>query len=177
MPETPVPAAAPDAGAAPGAPLRDPELRARIEDFLAGCAHAIDDDRLEEWPGFFAPDALYRITTRESEAAGLPIGIMHCEGRGMLADRVRALRVANVFEPHTYCHLLGAPGLARAGPGLVSARTNFAVVRTMQDGGMTLFAAGKYLDEIETGGERLLLRSRLVVLESRRVDVLLVIPL
>ena len=152
-------------------------LRARIADFLADYVHAIDDDRLEEWSSFFTDDAVYHITTRESDEAGLPIGIMHCRGRGMLEDRILALRTANVFEPHTYSHLLGATRLVDQGDGIITARTNFTVTRTMQDGGGDAFAIGKYLDEIVVEGEALAFRSRRVVLESRRVDVLLVIPL
>ena len=139
--------------------------------------HAIDDDRLEEWPGYFTDDAVYHITTRESEEAGLPIGIMHCEGRGMLKDRILALRTANVFEPHTYCHILGATRLIEASGGVLAARTNFTVTRTMQDGETEMFAVGKYIDEIVVDGADLALRSRRVVLESRRIDVLLVLPL
>ncbi len=116
-------------------PVLDPDLRARVADFLADYAHAIDDDRLEEWPGYFTADALYHITTRESDAAGLPIGIMHCRGRGMLEDRIKALRTANIFEPHSYCHILGATRLVDQGASVLSARTNFTVTRTMQDGG------------------------------------------
>ena len=159
------------------ASVLDVELRIRVLDFLVDYAHAIDDDRLEEWSGFFTDDAVYHITTRESDAAGLPIGIMHCRGRGMLEDRIRALRTANIFEPHGYCHILGATRLVDQGGGVIAARTNFAVTRTMQDGSGEAFAIGKYLDEIVVNGERLAIRSRRVVLESRRVDVLLVIPL
>jgi len=158
-------------------PVLNPDLRARVADFLADYAHSIDDDRLEEWPGYFTADALYHITTRESDAAGLPIGIMHCRGRGMLEDRIKALRTANIFEPHSYCHILGATRLVDQGASVLSARTNFTVTRTMQDGGTELFAIGKFLDEIVVDGKALAIRSRRVVLESRRIDVLLVIPL
>jgi anthranilate 1,2-dioxygenase small subunit len=159
------------------ASVLDAELRARLADFLVDYVHCIDDDRLEDWPGFFTDDALYHITTRESDAAGLPIGIMHCRGRGMLEDRIRALRTANIFEPHSYCHILGATRLVDLGGAVIEARTNFAVTRTMQDGTSEAFTTGKYLDEIVVNGENPAIRSRRVVLESRRVDVLLVIPL
>lgn len=153
----------------------EPALRARIEDFLLDCAHAIDDGDLEAWPDFFSEDATYQVTTREAHEAGLPVGIMYCEGRGMMADRVQALRTANVFEPHTYCHLLGRPRLWADTPGALRARTNFTVIRTMQDGRSELFAAGKYLDRIVLeGGPKL--AERRVILESRRIDILLVLP-
>ena len=154
----------------------DAGLRTRIENLLADCAHAVDDDELERWPGFFTGDAVYQIITRENHDAGLPMAIMICEGRGMMADRVMALRTANVYEPHTYCHLLGRTALSEDGEG-IAARTNFSVVRTMQDGRMETFAAGKYLDRIALADGAPLLADRRVVLESRRIDILLVYPL
>ena len=44
--------------------------------FHAAYADTIDSDRLEQWPDFFAPDALYRITHVENEQQGLPAGIV-----------------------------------------------------------------------------------------------------
>ena len=167
----------PAVGRAPDGGAIDPALRTRIEDFLLDYAHAIDDGEVEAWPGFFTEDAVYQVTTREAHEAGLPVGIMYCEGRGMMQDRVEALRTANIFEPHTYCHLLGRPRLSADSPDAVLARTNFQIVRTMQDGGSALFAAGKYLDRIaiDQGGPRL--AERRVILESRRIDILLVFPI
>ncbi len=154
----------------------EPGTRGRIEDFLLAYAHAIDDGDLEAWPGYFTEDAVYQITTRENHEAGLPLGIFYCESRAMMSDRILALRTANIFEPHTYCHMLSRSALSSNGAG-ITARTNFTVVRTMQDGASELFAVGKYLDRIvlEDGAPRL--AERRVILESRRVDVLLVFPL
>jgi hypothetical protein len=47
----------------------------------------------------------------------------------------------------------------------------------MEDGRMDLFATGKYLDEIvlEAGIARL--QERVVVLDSRNIDILIVLPL
>ncbi len=151
--------------------------RALIEDFLIDYAHAIDDGELQRWPAFFTEDGVYQIISREGFEAGLPIGILYCEGRGMMADRILALETANIFEPHSYCHLLGRPRLTRQSAGVYTARTNFNVIRTMQDGGGEMFAAGKYLDRIAFEDGQPLLSDRRVVLESRRVDILLVYPL
>lgn len=155
----------------------DAELRGRIEDLLNDCAHAIDDGEFERWPEFFAEDASYKVITRENFDAGLPMGIMYCEGRGMMSDRVMALRTANIYEPHTYCHIHGRTRLVDCDETGVHARTNFTVIRTMQDGRMEIYAAGKYVDILADDGGRLLLRDRQVVLESRRVDILLVFPI
>jgi len=155
----------------------DMTSRAAIEDFITAYAHGIDDGALDDWPGYFAEDGIYQIITRETFEAGLPLGIMYCEGRGMMADRIKALQTANIYEAHTYCHLLGRTQI-ETGPGAVCrARTNFNVIRTMQDGGSEMFAVGKYLDMIEVQNGRPLFKARRVVLESRRVDILLVYPL
>jgi len=158
------------------APLEE-AVRLMIDDLMADYAHAIDDDNLESWPEFFTRDGVYKIVSRENHENNWPLGVMYCDGRGMMSDRILALRTANVFEPHTYCHLLGRTKVEARGDGAYRARTNFSVIRTMQDGGDSRFAVGKYIDECVIEEGRALLRSRLVVLESRRIDILLVIPL
>ena len=152
-------------------------LAARIARLNTAYAHAIDDDRLEDWPGFFTDDGLYRIVTRENREAGLPLAIVHCDGAAMMRDRVRAMRTANIFEPHTYCHIVGAVEPVAGEDGIHTARTNFVVVRTMHSGAMSVFACGRYLDRnVETDGT-LKFAERVVVCDSRTVDTLLAVPL
>jgi anthranilate 1,2-dioxygenase small subunit len=158
-------------------PALSQEQRTLIEDFLIDYGHAIDDGDLQSWPSRFTEDGVYKITTRENHEAGLPLGIWLCEGRGMMSDRIKAMQTASIFEPHTYCHILGRPRLSPASGGDIAARTNFNIIRTMQDGRSESFAAGKYLDRIAMDGAQPLLRERIVVLESRRIDILLVFPL
>jgi anthranilate 1,2-dioxygenase small subunit len=146
---------------------------------LISCyAHALDDGQIDQWPGFFTDSALYHVTTRENHDQGLPIGIIRCSGRGMMVDRVKAFHTANVFEPHHYNHLIG-PAVMGPGksPGAVASRCNFQIVRIMEDGRMDLFATGKYLDEVVFEGGVPKLKERIVVLDSRNVDILIVVPL
>lgn len=151
-------------------------VRLMIDDLIADYAHAIDDDQLESWADFFTEDGVYKMISRENLEAGMTLGIVTCEGRGMMRDRIRALREANIYEPHTYCHLLGRTRVEARADGY-QARTNFSVIRTMQDGRNSRFATGKYIDECVTEEGQARLKSRTVVLESRQIDVLLVIPL
>ena len=152
-------------------------LAARIARLNTAYAHAIDDDRLEDWPGFFTDDGLYRIVTRENREAGLPLAIVHCDGAAMMRDRVRAMRTANIFEPHTYCHIVGAVEPVAVEDGIHTARTNFVVVRTMHSGTMSVFACGRYLDRIVETDGTLKFAERVAVCDSRTVDTLLVVPL
>jgi hypothetical protein len=50
-------------------------------------------------------------------------------------------------------------------------------VRIMHDGEMALFAAGRYLDRIALTSQPYRFIERLVVLDSQKIDTLLVIPL
>jgi anthranilate 1,2-dioxygenase small subunit len=147
-----------------------------VEDLYARYAHTIDDDRLEEWPGLFTEDGIYRVTTRDNYDAGLPLALVYCDGRGMMADRISALRTANIYEPHVYCHVLSAVRVLSREAGEIRARSNLSVLRTMQEGDTMLFAVGRTFDRIVEEDGRLLFRERLIVLDSRRVDTLLVIP-
>src|SRR5678816_1598555 len=90
--------------------LMDFELRAQIEDLHARYCHALDTDALEAWPDFFTEKGVYRITTAENEARGLPMPVLYCEGRAMLRDRIASLRHANIYEPQRYrCLLYTSP--------------------------------------------------------------------
>lgn len=156
-------------------------LQPRIAQLNADYARAIDDDRLEDWPGFFADPCHYTITSADNHREGLPAGLMYADSKGMLRDRVAALREANIYERQTYRHLIGLPAiLGKAGGeagGGVQAETPFLVVRIMRDGRMDLFATGRYLDAVVEEAGALRLRERIVVCDSGRIDTLLAIPL
>ncbi|MDE2006162.1 MAG: aromatic-ring-hydroxylating dioxygenase subunit beta [Rhodospirillales bacterium] len=148
----------------------------RLARLNAACADAIDSDRLEEWPGFFAEDARYIVTTAENHRAGLAAGLIWADSRAMLEDRVAALRRANIYERQSYRHILGLPLLRAESDGETTAETPFLVVRIMRDGTMSLFAAGRYLDRVRLAPSPLLLE-RIAVCDNSRFDTLLAIPL
>ncbi len=153
------------------------QRRLEIEQLYTAYAHCLDDDRLEEWPEFFTEDCAYRVTSAENYEAGLPLGIIYATSKNMLVDRVMALRRANIYEPQRYRHLISAMQIATAEGDALDAVANFLVVRTMQDGAMTLFAAGRYIDRVvhtETGWR---FAAKQVILDSRQVDTLLALPL
>ena len=143
----------------------------------ADYARAIDDDRLEAWPGFFVEPCVYKITSADNYRQGLEAGVVYADSPAMLRDRVAALRQANVYERQTYRHLVGLPAILGEADGAVRAETPFLVVRIMRDGTMGLFATGRYLDVLVDHGGALRFRERIVVCDSSRFDTLLAIPL
>ena len=154
----------------------EPQLQAVVEGLHARYVHALDADRLEDWPQFFTENGTYRITTAENEERGLPLPVLYAEGRAMLRDRVASLRHANIYEPQRYRHLVSSILVERLDEQSASSVANFLVVRIMQDGANLLFASGRYLDRIALEPEPRYVE-RIVVCDSRRFDTLLAIPL
>jgi len=95
----------------------------------------------------------------------------------MLEDRVSSVREVNVFEPHVYRHVIGPTEILELSSGVYRAQTSYIVVRTMHDGEMSVFSAGRYVDEIIVEQDVALLQKRIVVTDSARFDTLVVIPL
>ena len=153
------------------------ERRLELEALYTDYAHCLDNDALEDWPGFFVEDCYYRITSAENFGAGLPLGLVYLTSRSMLVDRVMALRKANIYEPQRYRHMIGAIKVESEGKGTIDVVANLLVVRTMQDGAMSLFAAGRYVDRLVRHNEGWKFTRKEVVLDSRQIDTLLAMPL
>ncbi len=155
--------------------MTDADTLFRLSALNTEYALCIDSDRLEDWPGLFTQQCIYKITSADNHRRGYAAGIVYADSRAMLHDRVAALREANIYERQTYRHIVGMPAL-RAGED-IAAETPFLVVRTMRDGRMDLFATGVYLDRVRDDGDRLRFAERIVVCDSSRFDTLLAIPL
>jgi anthranilate 1,2-dioxygenase small subunit len=151
--------------------------RLELEQLYTDYVHCLDTDALEDWPEFFTEDCRYRITSAENYEAGLPMGVILATSRNMLADRVSALRQANIYEPQRYRHLVSAIKITSERDGALQLAANLLVIRTVQDGEMTIFAAGRYLDEVRRDDGVWKFARKTVILDSRQIDTLLAIPL
>jgi anthranilate 1,2-dioxygenase small subunit len=152
------------------------ETRLQINEMLNAYAHVLDDDRLEEWPDFFAEEGIYKIVPRENRKQGLPGVLILCNGRNMMHDRIKVLREANEFNIHTDRHILGLPVLSQADGG-IRAISSYALYQTDQEGESRLFSVGRYEDliHIETG--RPSFRERTVVVDTYAIPNLLATPI
>ena len=157
------------------------ELRFAVEELQYAYVHCIDADRLEQWPDFFTDPCRYEVTTRENVDQGLSVGIIYCDSKGMLRDRIVALREANIYGPHRYRHMISAVRVTGAEGNVVRAETNYAVYRTVLDpinyGSSELYSVGSYQDTIiiEQGVARF--REKKVLVDTARILSLLVTPL
>jgi len=161
--------------------------RLEVQDLYTAYADCLDSDALERWPDFFTEDCRYRISSAENYEAGMPLGLIYATSKNMLHDRISALREVNIYEPQRYRHVIS--GIRIVGddrtacvppansPNELDMTANFVVIRTMQDGAMALFAAGRYIDRVVRGEAGWLFARKDVVLDSRQIDTLLAIPL
>ncbi|MFZ3235828.1 MAG: aromatic-ring-hydroxylating dioxygenase subunit beta [Stellaceae bacterium] len=150
--------------------------RDAIHDLFAEYGALLDAAQYDEWLGLFAADCRYNIMPRENFEQGLPVGLIYCDSRAMLEDRIMALREANKYNIHNDRHLIGLPRLTSAEGLMVEAP--FAVYQTDQEGATRLFATGLYRDRLEVGiGGALKISDKLVLLDTFAVPTLLATPL
>jgi len=153
------------------------ELRLEIEDFNGEYAAVLDSGKIEEWPRFFTEDAMYRITGRENADAGLPVGLVYCEGMSMLRDRALAIAKTTMFAPRYLLHQVTnvrVPGVSATGE--ISATANYALFETLVDEKTILQQVGRYHDRFVRGTRGLLLKERICVYDSLVIDTALVFP-
>lgn len=150
----------------------------QIMDLQARYANCINEDRLEEWPAFFLDECNYMVTNAENFNARMEAGVIWADSRAMLSDRVSALREANIYERHTYRHILGMPQIRRySESGGVHTETSFVVVRITNGHQTEVFATGKYVDVIEYADEQPMFSQRIVVCDSNDIDTLIAFPI
>ena len=157
--------------------IADPVLKGLIDSLNAAYGLCLDDGRLEDWPEFFVEDCLYQVIARENVDNGLPAAVMYCDSKGMLVDRVVALRQANVFPEHFSRHLISRAVVTGSEGNTVTAEASYAVLQTRNDGETRIFNAGKYVDRflVEDGAARLV--SRTCVYDTHRIATLLATPI
>lgn len=138
---------------------------------------ALDNNRLEDWPGFFVEEGRYEIIPKENVDAGFPAPIMYCRNAGMLRDRVLSLRNANIFEDHVYRHSTSGLVITAAADGVVHTQSSYIVVITNQAGDSSVYQAGTYFDEVVRLDGEWRYRSKRVVYDTARVATLLATPI
>ncbi|HUN51649.1 MAG TPA: aromatic-ring-hydroxylating dioxygenase subunit beta [Candidatus Sulfotelmatobacter sp.] len=150
---------------------------ARLVELNAAYARIIDGGQFEAWPELFDDPCLYKVTTADNVASGLPAGLIYADSRGMLRDRVSALRKANIYERQRYRHIVGLPIVLGHAGEIVEVETPFLVVRIMRDGMMDVFATGCYRDKVRPdAGGALRFVERVVICDGARFDTLVAIP-
>jgi anthranilate 1,2-dioxygenase small subunit len=151
-------------------------LRARIRAFYEDYIVCLDEAELERWPDFFTEDAVYKITSRENHDSGLEHGEILCEGKGMIRDRVTAIRETLVYEPRAQRRFVDGLRVRSVEGGLVRAQAGFAVFEAMADREPYLLMMGRSLDTLVEGGDGFRFAERLCVYDNYRIRTSLILP-
>lgn len=151
--------------------------RGGLFDLYAHYGGLIDAAEWGAWLDLFAAECRYRIVPRENFDRGLPAGLVDCDSRAVLEDRVMALQEANKYNIHWDRHLIGLPRVFDGKGREIAAEASFAVYQTDQEGESRLFATGLYRDSIVEEAGRLRFRDKLVLLDTFAVPSLLSTPL
>jgi 3-phenylpropionate/cinnamic acid dioxygenase small subunit len=151
--------------------------RFALYDLFAAYGALIDAADFDVWLDLFAERCTYHIVPRDNYEQGLPAGLVFCDSRAMLEDRIGALREANKYNIHTDRHLIGLPRPVGGDTAEAVVEAPFAVYQTDQEGETRLFATGLYRDRIVCEAGILKFRDKLVLLDTFAVPTLLSTPL
>ena len=153
------------------------DLRYEVEELYYAYVECLDDEELEQWPEFFVEECLYKIIPRENFERNLPIALMRCESKGMLKDRVTAVRETSVYAPRALRHLLSNIRIKGSDNGQLRVQANYAVLETLPDEETHVFNAGKYIDLVVREDGRLKFKEKLCVFDSILVPGSLIYPI
>jgi salicylate 5-hydroxylase small subunit len=153
------------------------ELRLEIADLLQAYGAALDHDELEQWPQFFTEDCFYQVIPRENYDRGLPLALIRCESKGMLEDRVYAIRETLMYEPRYVRHLISGVRITGQDEHGIMAEASYAVFETPLNELTRVFNVGRYLDRIVREDGVLKFAEKHCVFDSLLVPNSIVIPI
>ena len=122
-------------------------------------------------------NAVYKIVARENVERNLPIATMSCTSRGMMQDRVVAIRKASVFSPRYLRHIVSSVRMLGEENGAYLLHANFAVFQTMQDEETKVFMVGKYRGKMLLTADGPKFQELLAIYDSSQIPGLLAIPI
>ncbi len=149
-----------------------------VENLVYEWARLIDENRVEEVCDLMLADGRYTVTSRFNSDRGLPLAVIDCHSAAQMRDRIKSMRLANIYEPHHYRHTTSGVQIIGEESGLLVVRSNYLIVRTMDlDGDMMIYSTGQCRDLVDVSGDQARFRSRKIIYDSRVIETLMVIPL
>jgi 3-phenylpropionate/cinnamic acid dioxygenase small subunit len=154
-----------------------PEVRFEIDDLLQRYGAVLDNDELEQWPELFADECLYQVIPRDNYDRGLPLALIRCESKGMLQDRVYAIRETLMYEPRYVRHVISGVRITGQDDNGWRVEANYAVFETPLHELTRVFNVGRYLDRIVRDNGVLKFAEKQCVFDSLLVPNSIVIPI
>ena len=160
----------------------DVETRFELEDLYTRYACALDDGPLETWPDLFTEECLYQVIPRDNYDQNLPLAIMRCESRGMLMDRVHAVKETIMYEPrylrHQITNIQPTDSEGEESEDTLSVTAHYSVIEVLHDELPKILSVGRYLDLVSRNSDgELQFKEKRVVYDSVLVPNTIVYPL
>lgn len=140
--------------------------RQDIDELHAAAAAALDAQAFEDWLALFAEDSAYTVISKENADAGSDLALVRCRNRAMIRDRILAIRTTLYHLPRVQRRIQSGLRVVRADATTASCEASFAVFETMPGQPPTVFATGRYVDEVCRDGSTLLFHRRSCVLDA-----------
>ena len=153
------------------------DLRLALEELYADYVGCLDDEEFERWPDFFAEQCSYSIIPRENYDRRLPLATLRCESKGMLRDRVTAVRQTSTYAPRYMRHIVSSLRVGVWQGNMLDVQANYVVLETLVDEFTRVFQSGRYLDRLVIEAGMLKFREKLCVFDSILIPNSLVFPI
>ena len=153
------------------------ELRLEVEELLHTYGAVLDAGDLDRWPDFFTEDCFYQVIPRDNYDRGLPLALIRCESKGMLKDRVYAIRETMMYEPRYLRHLISGIRVTGEDERGMTVEANYAVFETPVDELTRVFNVGRYLDCIVRQDGRLKFAEKHCIFDSLLVPNSIIFPI
>jgi salicylate 5-hydroxylase small subunit len=140
-------------------------------------AAVVDSGEWEKWPEFFMEQCTYKLQPRENYERGFPLATLSFESKGMLKDRVYAIRETLFHDLYYQRHVVGAPRVLTADGERIHAEANYSVFRTKLNELSTVFNVGRYLDTVRRTPDGLKFESRICVYDSEMIPNSIIYPI
>jgi 3-phenylpropionate/cinnamic acid dioxygenase small subunit len=140
--------------------------RLLLGELLARHGQLIDSGQLIAWMSLFAKQCSYRIVPRDNYDRGFPATLLQCDNRAQLHDRVLSLQEANKYNLHTDRHIIGVPTIIDRTEEVIKTEASFLVMQADAEGVGSIFAFGRYLDEIVSEEGEMRFRSKIAIVDN-----------
>ena len=155
----------------------DSDLRFDLGDLYAAYAACLDEERFDDWPGFFTEDCRYRAVPRENYDQGLPLATMDLQSRGALKDRVYGVTSTLFHAPYYQRHIIGPIRITARDGDTILVEANYLVIRTKRDVPSEVFNAGRYVDRVVPTPDGLRFAEKLCIFDSELIANSIIYPL
>jgi anthranilate 1,2-dioxygenase small subunit len=152
----------------------EPErVRALYDDY----AYLLNAGDLERWLDLFAEDCSYRIVSRENHAAGLPLALVRCDSRAMLADRIAAIRNTQFFVARVMRNFVSGVRITSTGDAGLDVTASFLVTEALEGDPPRVFSVGEYRDRVVERGGGMRFERKCAIYDASMIQTSLIYPL